>query len=527
MTKSAVRVDNIQGNIFGGFNKDFQTLLFLRFRSGPAGRAWIGAVSAPDFDEGVAHSNSARVMAFNGRFKALRAAGLNPEEYLEVAWTNLAISFQGLRALGVKATDLTVFPADYRDGMALRKNKIGDVGSSDPATWIAPFRTPADLHAVLIIAADNEDLLKKRVHDIKTMPTFMNGVDVLGDLVEGRTRLDHQAGHEHFGFKDGVSQPGIRGVTPPDDPIGNPSQGQPGQDLLWPGEFVLGYPTQKPCAKSGGDGPNPDPGKESASGPSWTRDGSYFVFRRLAQDVPAFQAHVEALAAANGLDPDLMGAKLVGRYKSGCPVETRNFEKPHDPPPKDPAGIDAHGHPTPGSRPVLADSDSLNNDFEFGDDKNGGICPLASHVRKAYPRNEQTLPNNDDSESDTQTHRLLRRGIPFGGSIGDPVGGGAGDPRGLLFMCYQKSIEKQFEFVQSSWVNNAEFPLFPDKRPTPGEDPIIAQSPEGSFTLDPAKPALMVKHFVTTTGGEYFFAPSIRALQELGAGLHGSPVKAS
>ena len=179
MTKSAVRVDNIQGNIFGGFNKDFQTLLFLRFRSGPAGRAWIGAVSAPDFDEGVAHSNSARVMAFNGRFKALRAAGLNPKEYLEVAWTNLAISFQGLRALGVKATDLTVFPADYRDGMALRKNKIGDVGSSDPATWIAPFRTPADLHAVLIIAADNEDLLKKRVHDIKTMPTFIDRKSVV------------------------------------------------------------------------------------------------------------------------------------------------------------------------------------------------------------------------------------------------------------------------------------------------------------------------------------------------------------
>ena len=78
MTKNTVRVDNIQGNIFGGFNKDFQSLLFLRFRSGPAGRAWIKAVSDPDFGAGVAQSNSARVMAFNGRFKALRALGLKP-----------------------------------------------------------------------------------------------------------------------------------------------------------------------------------------------------------------------------------------------------------------------------------------------------------------------------------------------------------------------------------------------------------------------------------------------------------------
>ncbi len=131
----------------------------------------------------------------------------------------------------------------------------------------------------------------------------------------GRTRPDIP-GHEHFGFKDGVSQPGIRGVDPPDDPIGNPDQGHPGQDLLWPGEFILGYATQIPVTKPGVDGPNPDPGPDSVSGPSWTVDGSYFVFRRLRQDVRAFEENVHHLAATLGLSVDLTGAKLVGRYKS-------------------------------------------------------------------------------------------------------------------------------------------------------------------------------------------------------------------
>jgi deferrochelatase/peroxidase EfeB len=95
---------------------------------------------------------------------------------------------------------------------------------------------------------------------------------------------------------------------------------------------------------------------------------------------------------------------------------------------------------------------------------------MAAHIRKAYPRDEVTVAVAEDSESDTQTHRLLRRGIPFGGSFGAAVGGGIHDPRGLLFQCYQRSIEDQFEFVQSQWVNN----------PRSGSYPV-AGSPGGGF----------------------------------------------
>ncbi len=499
-------IENIQGNILGGFNKDFQDFLFLSFKSAAAGRAWIAEISGPDADASLVKSSSFQVLKFNGEFKNLKRQGLKPEAFLATAWNNLALTHQGLKALGVKAADLDAFPPEFRDGMAARAKLIGDVDASAPQHWRGPFDHPSAIHAVLIVAADTVALLASRLAAITTK-AFTDGTTVI-DTVHGRTRAGKQSGHENFGFKDGVSQPGIRGVTPQDDPIGNPNQGQPGQDLLWPGEFVLGYPTQIPKDFPSVDGPNPNPGPPSTSGPSWTRDGSYLVFRRLDQDVPSFDAQIAALSARTGLAPDLLGAKLVGRYKSGCPLETRTFLEPSPPSPTDP-GI---------ATPALAESDSLNLSFEFGDDADGKLVPLASHIRKAYPRDEDTGLGGD-SESDTQTHRLLRRGIPFGASVGDPgAGSGANDKRGLLFLCYQKSIASQFEFVQHSWVNDAEFPPKPTGRPQPGQDPIMAQAAQGPFHLDKNNAALSVKHFVTTSGGEYFFQPSIDALQRIGTG---------
>ena len=503
-------LDDIQGNVIGAFNKDFQDFVVLRFKSPAAARSWIKEISVEDNEFGIAVSSSESVLKFNAQFKALKAEGKEPELFIEAEWTNLSISFAGMAALGIAPADLAQFAPEFRDGMAKRNVLLNDTGTSDPAHWIAPFNAPGDVHALLCVAADSEARLKLRLASIRATGAFVAGVDSLL-VVEGRTRMDvpGQAGHEQFGFKDGVSQPGIRDINPPDDPVGNPDQGHPGQDLLHPGEFVLGYPTQIPVAKAGVEGPNPDPGPNSASGPAWTDNGSYLVFRRLAQDVPAFHNHVVSLAAANGLHPDLMGAKLVGRYKSGCPLERREFQpSPFNVSPTDPEGF----------QPGVANSDALNNNFEFGDDPLGTVCPMASHIRKAYPRDELTPAGKGDSEANTQTHRLLRRGIPFGGSFGASVGGLAGDPRGLVFQCYQRSIQDQFEFVQAAWVNNTTFPPGANGG-VPGEDPIIAQSAIGPFQLDPSAPNIQVKHFVTTTGGEYFFTPSISTMQQIGDGV--------
>jgi Dyp-type peroxidase family len=493
-----INLEHIQGNSFGGFNKDFQTFIFFSIGAAtkPGIKTWLGSI-VPE----VANSSSAKVIEFNNIFKQLAADGIR-EGLISATWTNLAFTSRGLTALDLKGVligGIAGFPIEFTDGMAKRAAGNGDSGPSDPIHW--HYGSPTKpIDGVILLASDiHADLILRVAAAVKDLTA--NGLTVV-HTEHGRVRAD-QPGHEHFGFKDGVSQPGVRGIDLPDDPLANPDQGHPGQDLLWPGEFVLGYPTQIPSQSPGVNGPNPNPGVPSTSGPSWTKDGSYLVFRRLAQDVQGFHAMVAAKAAAYGTTPDLLGAKMVGRYRSGAPLERRrHVAGAYVPPLSDPGVAD----------PALGNDASLNNDFEYGADPTGLIVPLASHIRKAYPRDEQ-LPGSTpaESESVTQTHRLLRRGIPFGSSLGAECHGSASDQRGLLFLAYQRSIEDQFEFVQRSWVNNVNFPAT-----GAGQDPIIAQSPSAPFPVPPAFPtaatAPTLAHFVTTQGGEYFFAPSIPVL---------------
>jgi len=231
------------------------------------------------------------------------------------------------------------------------------------------------------------------------------------------------------------------------------------------------------------------------------------VFRRLSQDVPAFDTFVTQAAGEDQIAESLIGAKLVGRYKSGCPLERTKDEDPGlDPQIADPSIADRS----------LLDDNKINN-FEYGNDPAGNLVPRASHIRKVYPRDEATPGGG---EVDTQTHRIIRRGIAYGAPY-DPGAPSrtrqAGDvqfpdDRGLLFLCYQHSIEAQFEFLQKFWVNNPNFPEAGD-----GQDPIIAQEaePRSFSTPELQHTPLTIKQFVTTTGGEYFFSPSISALEKL------------
>jgi Dyp-type peroxidase family len=501
----------IQGNIIGGFNKDYQTFLFLRFNDLDRGRQWLDLM-VPEI------STSQEVVDFNNLFKAIKHRS-GREGIVKATWTNIAFTHSGFKALGV--TDIDSFPADFKSGLAARAELVGDLGHSAPENWVGPLGSK-EVHALLIVASDSAIDLQNLVEGYINNPTFAAAATVIFRQ-EGRTRVE-QPGHEHFGFKDGVSQPGIRGVTEPlkDDP----DKGKGHEDLLHPGEFVLGYKTQiKEYKNTDGtdkDGVNPAEGDISKNGPDWTKNGSYLVFRRLSQNVQAFHHNVNELAKQTGLDAAVMGAKLVGRYESGAPLEQTDVAI--DPTRQDPSLDD----------PGLLSDDRINK-FEYGDDLDGHNVPRAAHVRKAYPR-DQVGGNGSSSESETQTHRLLRRGIPFGNSLGAAEHGDADEQfphdRGLLFLSYQKSIEHQFEFVQSAWVNDPNFPCAAAKKAPlnndkkhicstddpDGQDPIIAQSARGSFRL-PATEAsgcpvhhLNVQHFVTTTGGEYFFQPSIDAL---------------
>jgi Dyp-type peroxidase family len=310
----------------------------------------------------------------------------------------------------------------------------------------------------------------------------------------GQVRPGAQRGHEHFGFLDGVSQPGVRGLTRPSKPIYRPDEGLPGQDLIWPGEFVFGYPGQHPS----------HPTKEGTPPPMaapWQRNGSYMVFRRLEQKVPEFRRFVRHQAARLGMDRELLAARMVGRWKSGAPLELAPLR----------------------DDPRIAGDNTRNNDFGFAEDRFQQKCPYAAHIRKVYPRDDTA------DVAEVQRHRILRAGIPFGPELA------AGETttrheRGLMFVCYQTSIERQFEFIQSRYANNPGFvgsKLRPTgARVTPGYDPIIGQAP-GEITREMDEPypnypagsrrtALAIpEQFVKLTAAAYFFIPSITALRTM------------
>ncbi len=469
----SLQLNEIQGNVIGGFNKDNESLVFFRFLDAASGRGWLSAI-APSI------TTAAQVSDYKVRLKNGSAG--------PVTWLNIAFSSAGLRALGLTGFDLQQFPGDFREGMAARAAIVGDQGPNASSNWPAPYR--GDHHAVVIIGADQKRDMDAAVMAQRELASRL-GVELVY-VQAGAVRAD-EPGHEHFGFRDGISQPGVRGYTAQENPA-NPDQGVPGQDLLWPGEFVLGYPRQA------GVGGGKSAGPIATAGPSWTVNGSFLVFRRLAQDVAGFRTFMREAAKAQGISEDLMGAKIVGRYKSGAPLEvTGNLAS------------------DPGfAKPELVADTSINN-FEYGDDPDGKVVPLASHIRKTYPRDE---PTRDGGEEDTQTHRIMRRGIPYGGSLSgtaSPAEAGAAFPndRGLLFLCYQTSIARQFEFIQRRWVNDPDFP-----RPGAGHDPVMSQvDGQRSFNLPTSRAGhiQLMQRFVTTTGGGYFFQPSISALAMLAA----------
>lgn len=437
-----LRVDRIQGSVYPGFNKDEQAFLWLRFPAADSARAWL--------KETVSELTSAGDVV---TFRELRAQGeMRPElADLRSTWVNVAFSRVGLDLLA--PTPLGTFPKPFEQGMAARAGVLGDM----PATWRFGGTPETEAHALVIIGADTEaDLL--RALDVHRDRLARHGgrdlfLEILGRDCRGAKFPGELRGHEHFGYRDGISEPRLDGL--------------PGT-----GDFVLGYPDTA--------------GQESGSGPAWTRDGSYLVFRRLHQDVAGFHRGLEALAKSAGLENRAqLGAKLVGRWPSGAKLA--------DPIEKGDPGTIATAEYT-------AD--------EFGADPSGKRVPCFAHVRKAHPR---------DASGGGLHHRLLRRGIPYGAPLAatDPDGlpRDDGRDRGLLFVAYQVDLGRQYELVQR-WLNDRNLPVV-----RTGQDPIGGQGEEPARLVLRSSNMLPgtfdMRHYVSMTGGGYFFTPSLSAVQFL------------
>jgi len=374
-------------------------------------------------------------------------------------------------------------------------------GAEDPATtdrlhdppasaWLKEFRSDR-IDGVLLVTGPREGLVN--FHRAELLRLLGSSIKVVYSEM-GTTRPGGQRGFEHFGYRDGISQPGIRGLTSRSNPTKNPDQGLPGQNLIWPGEFVFGYPGQDPS-----DAVKPGPARHMAA--PWLRNGSYMVFRRLEQKVPEFRKFVAEQAATLGMEPDLLGARMFGRWKGGAPLELTPLR----------------------DNPALGGDPRRNNDFDYGDDPFQRRCPYAAHIRKVYPRDDAP-----GGEAEAQTHRIRRAGIPFGPEVA-PGETMTRHSRGLMFVCYQTSIARQFEFIQWRHANDPDF--VNDKvRPvsgapvTPGFDPIIGQAAGGGpremdepFPNYPAgnrRTTLEIPNqFVVLTAAAYFFMPSLSALR--------------
>ncbi|HEV7804209.1 MAG TPA: Dyp-type peroxidase [Solirubrobacteraceae bacterium] len=487
----------IQGDILVGLTKKFETLLFFSIDDASAFTAFLKGLDLTTQEDSLAIRDLIKKRRDQGIKTVVPTPGLN-----------VAFTYGGLAKLDVAGLDDADVEA-FRDGMAARTDK-GILTDPPPDGWVVLGpNSPVD--GVFIVTGISKAEIANTIA-LQLAPVPGNGW-VLDAQQHGQVRPAPAGGHEHFGYADGVSQPGVRGRLPSGAPLTettgtSENQGEPGQDLLWPGEFLFGYPEQDPTKTLEDEGPVHEPPIE------FMRNGAYLVFRRLAQLVPEFDQAVKDQAALTGGASDessaeLMGAQMVGRWKSGTAL------------------INAPTADNPG----LAEGTPLVNDFEFGDDREGLHCPWAAHVRKVYPRDDvrgNTDPDQDAidaAEAATQTHRMLRRGIAFGPELTEKEalsGSSSTNPsnaRGLLFKSYVTSLDDQFEFVQQAWVNNPDF-----SQPDAGVDPIIGQSDDDTAPFLGAaatsgdatkKPQLSMGHFVTMEGGEYFFAPSITAIESL------------
>ncbi|MEN9630215.1 MAG: hypothetical protein RJA10_3443, partial [Pseudomonadota bacterium] len=254
---------------------------------------------------------------------------------------------------------LARLPQEFIDGMEARAGLLGDVRGNHPDRWQRPRHQgrEVELRSVhLVLQARVADRLETgtglhpRLHALQAELQALPGLLLLATEPMrswpdpwGRVR-------EHFGFRDGLSQPELHPspgpVTQP-DPVWD--------DRVAAGELLLGHPNER----GGGVYPRcPDPLLDN---------GSFLVLRKTAQHVDRWQAVVGNSAT--------VAAKLMGRTVDGVPV----------------------GQPAVGA----------GNRFDYQGDPQGIGCPFAAHARRANPRTR-------NAEGHPNVPRLWRRGMSYG-----------------------------------------------------------------------------------------------------------------
>ena len=411
---------------------------FLSFRNPAGGRTWLAGVLD----------------------KVHSAESMRASIDADRRWVTVAFTWAGLRALGVDESSLASFPEEFRQGMVARAQMLGDTGTNHPDNWIGGLASP-DLHAIVILFARDFAERERCVAEHKKLVMHCEGVEVLSTLdLEATPPFDYA--HDHFGYRDRLSQPVIQGSG--EEPT--PGSGEP----LKPGEFILGYPDENGAQL---DLPKPE---------VLSRNGSFMAYRRLEEHVGAFREFLKE----HGKTPEeqeLVAAKLMGRWRSGAPLVLA--------PDKD--------------DPLLGSDPQRNNDFNYKQqDPLGYAVPLGSHMRRMNPR---------DTGANMNRRRMIRRGATYGPFL--PEGASEdGNERGIAAFVICASLIRQFEFAQNVWVNDRNFHELGNER-----DPIIGNQ-DGTLEYKIPKRPIRKKitglpAFTTVRGGAYFFLPGLNALRYL------------
>lgn len=454
-------LEDLQGNILNSHGRDYSVYLFLQFKQDQTDTAkqWIRDFAQKYVKSASQQADSAR------RYREARVNG--------GVFSNFFLSRQGYQYLQIPPAKI---PSDqpFRSGMknSAIQNSLGDPPFQE---WELGYQ--ADIHALVIMADDS------LVELLQTVNKAMQKLRQVAEIVNRQDGfiLKNYRGQfvEHFGFVDNISQP-----------------------LFLKKEIEL-------TKENGCDFTKWDPRAsldlilvKDRNGKTEDSYGSYLVFRQLEQNVKGFREDQRNLANKLNITDDLAGAMVVGRFFDGTPLTLK--DQP------------LYANPI---RPL----DTL-NDFDYSDDTQGTKCPFHSHLRKSNPRGDtgrvESSVSYEDSLQLERRHRIVRRGLSYGENnlTKEPETGS-----GLLFLCFQADIENQFNFIQSAWANQKNFCQI-----NVGLDPLSGQvsgkasgQPIGTHKWQKKWGESETEQYdfslwVTMKGGEYFFAPSISFIRNIG-----------
>jgi Dyp-type peroxidase family len=454
-------LEELQPNILKAHVRDHLSVLLLQFANQADARAFLGSL--------VGLMKSARTHLLE--VEAFKTAGTPGTPYVGVGLTSAGYGMLGIAAVPVDSS--------FQRGM---KDPASRQTLTDPPTsvWEAPYR--AGLHAIVLIGDTSDAATSSRREEVLAL--LPDTVTVIGEETGVSQRNQHGEGIEHFGYVDGRSQPLF--LVEDIDAERDSADGI----NVWDPAFALDRVLVPDAAA-------PDPS---------VHFGSYFIFRKLEQNVRRFKQAEDDLATALGLasdDRERAGAMLVGRFEDGTPLTLQAGEGTH--------------------QPVM-------NNFSYDSDLDGAKCPFHAHIRKTNPRGSGGF----QPAAQERLHLMARRGqtygervdVPFDDSVPPaqrPTGG-----VGLLFMAFNANVNiqdnfglAQFDFTQSAWANSPGFPRVPPTTPAPGLDPVIGQGPRPPQTHPTqwggtqTQQVNAVAQAITMRGGEYFFMPSLAFLRSL------------